>query len=47
MFDLLNNSNEYSEKDKNSALTYGDKTVRLLKDIINKMEAIKIELERI
>ncbi len=47
MFDLLNNSNEYSEKDKNSALTYGDKMVRLLKDIINKMEAIKIELERI
>ncbi len=36
MFDLLNNSNEYSEKDKNIALTYGDKMIRFLKGIINK-----------
>ncbi len=47
LFDLLYNSNEYNEGDKNIALTNGDKMVRLLKDIINKMEAIKIELQKI
>jgi signal transduction histidine kinase len=36
MFDLLNNSNKYSEKDKNIALAYGDKMIRFLKGIINK-----------
>ncbi len=36
MFDLLNNSNEYSEKDKNTVLKYGDKLISFLKDIINK-----------
>jgi hypothetical protein len=47
LFDLLYNSNEYNEGDKNIALANGDKMVRLLKDIINKMEAIKIELQKI
>jgi molybdopterin converting factor small subunit len=47
VFDILNNSNEYSEKDKNTALKCGDKMIIFLKDIINKMEAIKIGFQKI
>lgn len=47
MFDQLDNSDEYSEKDKNIILTNGDKMIGLLKDTINKLEAIKIGLRKI
>jgi hypothetical protein len=47
MFDQLDNSDEYSEKDKNITLTNGDKMIGLLKDTINKLEAIKIGLRKI
>ena len=47
MFDQLDNSDEYSEKDKNITLTNGDKMTGLLKDTINKLEAIKIGLRKI
>lgn len=46
MFDILDNSKEYSEKDKNTAFINGDKMVKFLKDIINKLEAVKIELQK-
>ncbi len=44
IFDLLDGSDGYSEKNKNMTLTNGDKLVERLKDIINKLEEIKIEL---
>ena len=47
MFDQLDNSDEYSEKDKNIILTNGYKMTGLLKDTINKLEAIKIGLRKI
>ena len=47
MFDQLDNSDEYSEKDKNITLANGDKMTGLLKDTINKLEAIKIGLRKI
>jgi len=47
MFDQLDNSDEYSEKDKNITLTNGDKMIGLLKDTINKLETIKIGLRKI
>ncbi len=44
MFDLLDGPDGYSEKNKNMTLTNGDKLVERLKDIINKLEEIVIEL---
>ncbi len=44
MFDILDNSKEYPEKD--TALINGDKMVKLLKDIINKLESVKNELRK-
>ncbi len=46
MFDLLDGSNGYSETNKNIALSNGDKLVERLKDIIIKLEKIKIELHK-
>ncbi len=46
MFDLLDGSNGYSEKNKKMTLANGDKLVERLKDIINKLEKIKIELQK-
>ncbi|MCP4252387.1 MAG: hypothetical protein GY775_03065 [Candidatus Scalindua sp.] len=46
MFDLLDGSNGYSEKNKNMTLTNGDKLVELLNDIISKLEKIEIELQK-
>ena len=46
MFDLLDGSNGYSEKNKNITLANGDKLIGRLKDIINKLENIKIELQK-
>lgn len=46
IYDIVYDSNEYSEKDKNTALENGDSMIRLLKDIINKLEAIKFELQK-
>ncbi len=45
MFDLLDGSVDYSEKNKNMTLTNGGKLVERLTDIINKLEEIKIELQ--
>ncbi len=46
MFDLLDRSNGYSEKNKNTALVNGDKLVERLKEIINILEKVKIELQK-
>ncbi len=46
MFDLLDGPDGYSEKIKNKTLTNGDKLVERLKDIIYKLEEIKIELRK-
>ncbi len=46
MFDLLDGSNGYSEKNKNITLDNGDTLVEHIKDIINKLERIKIELQK-
>ncbi len=46
MFDSLDGSDSYSEKNKNMTLANGDKLVEYLKDIIKKLEEIKIELQK-
>ena len=46
MFDLLDGSNSYSEKNKNMTSAHGDKLIECLKDIINKLEKIQIELQK-
>ena len=46
MFDLLGNSKRYSEKHENAVLASGEEMVRYLKDIINKLEMIKVELQK-
>lgn len=47
MFDLLNRSEGYNIKDKKAVLASGDKLIRLLKDIVNKLETIRIESQKI
>ena len=47
MFDILDNLKEYSEKDKNTILTNGDKMLTLLKDIIKRLEVIRVGLQKI
>ena len=42
IFDLLDGSNGYSEKNKNIALVNGNKLIERLKDIINRLEKLQI-----
>ncbi len=44
MLDILVNSKEYSDKTKDTTFFHGNKTVYLLKHIINSLEVIRIEL---
>ncbi len=46
MFDLLDKSNGYSEKNKEITLANGDKLVGHLQDIINTLEKTKNELQK-
>ncbi len=47
MFDILVNSKEYSDDAKNASFFYGNKIVYLLKNIINSLEVIRFELQKI
>ncbi len=47
MFDMLDNSKEHSEEAMNASLVYGSKMVCLLKYIINRLEIIRIGLQKI
>ncbi len=47
MFDILTNSKEYSDEAKNASFVYGNKIVCLLKSIINSLEVIRIESQKI
>lgn len=46
IFDLLEGPDSYSGENTEITLTSGDKLVELLKDIINRLEEIKIELQK-
>jgi len=45
MFDLLDGPNGFSEENRDMTLTYGDRLVGILKDIINELEELKIETQ--
>ncbi len=47
MLDILVNSKEYTDKAKVSSFFHGNKMVCLLKHIINNLEVIRIELQKI
>ena len=47
MFDILDNSKEYSEEAMNASFIYGNKMVCILKYIINRLEIIRIGLQKI
>ncbi len=47
IFDLLDRPDGYSEKNKKMVFSNGDKLVECLKDIINRLEEIKVELQYI
>ncbi len=46
MFDMLINSKEYSDEVKNASFVFGNKTVHLLKNIINSLEVIRIGCQK-
>ncbi len=46
MFDILINSEEYSNETKISSFDYGNKTVNILKNIINSLEVKRIGLHK-
>ncbi len=47
MLDILVNSKEYSDKAKDTSFFHGNKIAYLLKHIINSLEVIRIELQKI
>ena len=45
MFDLLDGTNGFSEESRDMTLTYGDRLVEILKNIINQLKELKIETQ--
>ena len=45
MFDLLDGPNGFSEENRDMTLAYGNSLIGILKNIINKLEELKIETQ--